>query len=74
MSVLKEKRIRKKLTRKALAEVVGVSKESIYKYETGERTPTDDTKIKIAKALDSTVEQLFFNQKHYKMYLKQKSK
>ncbi|MGX7077442.1 helix-turn-helix domain-containing protein [Globicatella sanguinis] len=52
-----------KLTRVQLAKMVNLSQESIYKYERDERIPTDENKIKLAKALDTTVSELFFRNK-----------
>lgn len=62
-SRLERKRKKLGLTRKQLAEKIGVSSESIYKYERGERTPSDDKKIKLAKVYGTTVGELFFNGK-----------
>lgn len=60
---LMSQRKKLKLTRKQLAKMVNLSQESIYKYERDERIPTDENKIKLAKALDTTVSELFFRNK-----------
>lgn len=60
---LMSQRKKLKLTRKQLAEMVNLSQESIYKYERDERIPTDENKMKLAKALDTTVSELFFKNK-----------
>lgn len=42
-----------------LADLVGVSRKSMYRYVNGERLPTIDIAFKIADALDDTVDYLF---------------
>jgi putative transcriptional regulator len=51
MEWLKDIRRKKNLTPKKIAELVGCSKEHIYKIEAGERTPSVNTAKKIAEAL-----------------------
>jgi len=49
------------LTRKALGDIIGVDRTLIWRYEKGKCSPRDETKIKIAKALGKTVEEIFFS-------------
>lgn len=56
---LQEARTEKHLTRAQLAELVGVSWETIKAYEAKGATPSLQVALKIAHALDSTVEGLF---------------
>lgn len=53
-------RIKAKIKQKDLAEAVGISREYIRKIENDEANPTRDLMIKIAEALNSTVQELFF--------------
>ena len=45
--------------REEVAAAVGVSLSAIAMYENGERIPRDETKIKLAKYYNTTVETLF---------------
>lgn len=49
----------KNLKQTEIAQKVGISVMSYFRYETGEREPKTRIAIKIAKALDTTVEELF---------------
>lgn len=49
------------LTRKALGDIVGVDRTLIWRYEKGKCKPRDETKVRIAKALGKTVEEIFFS-------------
>ena len=51
MTRLKEIRISKRLTQKALAELVGVTRVTIARYEIGDRDPKGATLVRIARAL-----------------------
>lgn len=55
MQLLREK---KKITQVKLSLMVGVSQQSITYYETNTRTPSLPVALKIAKALDTSVEGL----------------
>lgn len=46
--------------REEVAAAVGVSLSAIAMYENGERIPRDETKIKLAKYYNTTVQKLFF--------------
>lgn len=48
-------------TREEIAKKVGVSISAISMYENGERIPRDDIKIRIAKAYNKTVQEIFFD-------------
>ena len=55
---LKEIRISKRLTQKALAELVGVTRVTIARYEIGDRDPKGATLVRIARALGVTTSDL----------------
>lgn len=46
--------------REEVAAAVGISLSAIAMYENGERIPRDETKIKLAKYYNTTVQKLFF--------------
>ena len=56
---LREKR---KLTQKQLAERIGVSDSAIGMYESGERIPRDEIKVKISSVLGKSVHYIFFKE------------
>lgn len=58
-TTLKECRMKKALTQKQVAARVGISERSYQYYETGERMPDVQTAIRISRALNSTVEDLW---------------
>ncbi|MBR5232370.1 MAG: helix-turn-helix transcriptional regulator [Clostridia bacterium] len=57
---LKEARQEKKLSQSALAEMVGVSRNTISSIETGQFSPTLKLAMVICIALDKKVEELFY--------------
>lgn len=57
---LKEARKEKKLSQAALAELVGVSRNTISSIETGQFTPTAKLALLLCIALDYKFEDLFF--------------
>ena len=58
---IKKMREAKKMTQEQLASKSGVSRGTIVALESGEdRTTTTKTLLKIAKALDTTIDALFF--------------
>ena len=59
LTTLKECRMKKALTQKQVAARVGISERSYQYYETGERMPDVQTAIRISRALNSTVEDLW---------------
>ena len=56
----KLRELRGNRSRATVAKAVGVSVSSIAMYERGERTPKDDTKIKLAKYYGKTITSIFF--------------
>lgn len=54
-------KLRGKRTKAEVATAIGVSESSYIKYERGERTPSDDVKIRIAKYYGKTVGSIFFD-------------
>lgn len=57
---IKLERERAELTQAALAELVGVSRKTINTVENGVFTPSATLAIKLAQALEISVEQLFW--------------
>ncbi|EAG9258329.1 XRE family transcriptional regulator [Listeria monocytogenes] len=55
----KEKRNTAGLTQKELGIAVGLAEISIRKLENGERDPSINTAVKISKALNSNMEEIF---------------
>lgn len=53
---------RGEMSREEVANAVGVSLSAISMYEIGARVPRDETKIKLAKFYNMTVQELFFEQ------------
>ena len=62
--VIKAKRLQANMTQAELAEKIGVIQNTVSKYEKGERTPRDSTKIAISKVLNTPVEDIFFGPKN----------
>lgn len=58
---LEAARLNKHLTQEQLAALVGISLRAYKTYEAGERLPRADVALNIARALGSTVEELFGN-------------
>lgn len=50
----------KGVSREKVAFDLGISASSLFKYETGERTPRDEVKVALAEYYNSTVEAIFF--------------
>ena len=57
---LKEARLEKGLSQSALAELVGVSRNTISSIETGQFCPTAKLALVLAIALDKSFEDLFY--------------
>jgi putative transcriptional regulator len=57
---LKEVRVEKKLSQAQLAEMVGVSRNTISSIETGQFNPTAKLALILCIALDKSFEQLFY--------------
>jgi transcriptional regulator with XRE-family HTH domain len=58
---LKEIRLFNNLTQQAIADILGVARASISKYEAGISEPTIDTLIKVAKYFDVSIDYLLGN-------------
>ena len=54
MEELKRLRIAKQLTRKALAEDLGMDPETIARYERGSSSPTGETLMRLSEILSTT--------------------
>lgn len=54
-------RLRGEKSRYEVADALGVSVSALTMYETGARIPRDETKIKIAKFYNKTVQEIFFS-------------
>lgn len=54
------KSYRGSMTQKEVADAVGVTPMAISQYESGERIPRDDVKVKIARLFNKTVDEIFF--------------
>ena len=57
---IKEARTERKLSQAALAELVGVSRNTIRSIETGQFSPTAKLALILCIALDKTFEELFY--------------
>lgn len=55
-------RLRGTRSRGEVAKELGISLSAITMYETGERIPRDDIKVKLAKLYGVSVESLFFSE------------
>ena len=60
---MKLARVEAKLSQEALAKLIGVSRQTINMIERGEYNPSLQLCIKICKALDRTLDQLFWKEK-----------
>jgi putative transcriptional regulator len=56
-------RLRGKRTQEEIAKKLGISPSAYSMYETGQRIPRDEVKIKIAKLYNRSVQYIFFNPK-----------
>ncbi len=56
--VVKQERIKRGLSQEKLGEILGVTKVSVCGYETGARTPTLNTFIRLLDVLEITPDQL----------------
>lgn len=54
------RKLRGERTQKEVAEAVGVTVNAISMYETGERIPRDEIKIRFADYFKADIHQLFF--------------
>jgi putative transcriptional regulator len=59
INIVKEERIKKQLTQTELADLVSVSRQTIFSIEINKYTPSVLLAMKLAKVLGRKVEQLF---------------
>ncbi|MBR3038997.1 MAG: helix-turn-helix transcriptional regulator [Clostridia bacterium] len=52
--------LRGEKTRAEVANAVGATERAIQSYETGDRVPRDEMKVRLARYYGRTVEQIFF--------------
>jgi transcriptional regulator with XRE-family HTH domain len=57
---IKTLRESKKISREDFAKAVDISISALSMYETGQRIPRDEVKLRIARKLDTSIEALFF--------------
>ena len=62
-NTLKEERLKNQLTQIQLAELVGVSRQTIFSIETSKYIPSVVLSLKLAKALNKRVEEIFLLEK-----------
>ena len=60
---MKLARVEAKLSQEALAKLIGVSRQTFNMIERGDYNPSLQLCIKICKALDRTLDQLFWEEK-----------
>ena len=56
-------RLRGKTPRAVVAMAIGISNSALQMYENGERVPRDEIKVALADYFQTTVGDLFFNEK-----------
>lgn len=59
MSKLKERREALGLTQRQVAEKIGIAESAYQRYERGVREPSISMALRLAKALNATVEELY---------------
>lgn len=52
-------------TQEEVATAIGISKSAIAMYETGERVPRDNIKLRIAKYYKKSVQSIFFTEQSH---------
>lgn len=57
---IKKLRKKNKYSRDEFCKSVGISQSALSMYETGQRIPRDEIKLKIARCLNTSIESLFF--------------
>lgn len=65
---LKEIRVEKKLSQQELADMVGVSRNTISSIETGQYEPTAKLAFILSIALDKKFENIFYLEKKWNLY------
>lgn len=56
-----------KMTKRFVADTLGIAYSSVCAYEYGKRIPSDETKKKLAKLFGTSVEQLFYTEENHEM-------
>ena len=59
LNKVKEARIAKEMTQQDLADLLGVSRQTIFSIESGKYVPSTILALKIAKTFNKSVEKLF---------------
>jgi putative transcriptional regulator len=59
LNKVKEARIAKEMTQQELADLLGVSRQTIFSIESGKYVPSTILALKIAKTFNKSVEKLF---------------
>jgi putative transcriptional regulator len=59
LNKVKEVRIAKEMTQQELADLLGVSRQTIFSIETGKYVPSTILALKIAKIFNKSVEKIF---------------
>lgn len=67
---IKEMRKIKKLTQDDLAEYLGITRKTMNQIENGNVMPKIDLVYKLSIILETTIEQLFYNEEYNKHYIK----
>ena len=62
---LKLARVEKGLSQQDLADIVGATRQTVGLIESGKYNPSLNLCIKIARALDKTLDQLFWEEEHH---------
>ena len=57
---IKSLRENNNMSRETFCEEVGISLSALSMYETGQRVPRDEIKLKIARCLKTSIEAIFF--------------
>lgn len=59
LNKIKDVRLAKEMTQQDLADILGVSRQTIFSIETGKYVPSTILALKIAKVFNKSVEKLF---------------
>lgn len=67
---IKALRESKNISREKFANSVNISTSALSMYETGQRIPRDEVKLRIARYLETSIENIFFTNWVHKMQTK----
>jgi putative transcriptional regulator len=59
---IKHLRTMANISQETLAKYLGITRQSVCNYETGDMIPSDETKISIAKYFGKPVQEIFFDE------------